>query len=48
MLKKQAEKLSHEIKRWNLGNDGKDVDEYDGDGGVEDGGEGVGEDGGMV
>ena len=48
MLKKQAEKLSREIKRWNLANDGKDGDEYDGDGGVEDGGEGVGEDGGMV
>ena len=36
MLKKQAEKLSREIKRWNLANDGKD------------GGEGVSEDGGMV
>ena len=44
MLKKQAEKLSREIKRWNISNDGKDGDEYDGDGG----GECVGEDGGMV
>ena len=43
MIKKQAEKLSREIKRWNIANDGKDGDEYDGDGG-----EGVGEDGGMV
>ena len=34
MLKKLVEKLSREIKRWNLVNDG--------DGGVEDGGEGVG------
>ena len=48
MIKKQAEKLSQEIKRWNLANDGKDGDEYDGDGGVEDGGEGIGDDVGMV
>ena len=48
MLRKQAEKLSREIQRWNFANDGLDGDEYDGDGVGEDGGEGVDEDGGMV